>query len=91
MKQALGYLVAVAFAVLMGTGLVSLYFWFEIPRTPTTPDPKNGLIFPFDNHGVTHYVNWFDNMLWSTVSVAIFLAVPIVIVFAIWARVPRRR
>ena len=90
MKSIASYVVAFAFSLVLIVGFISLYFWFEIPRTPRAPDPENGFVFPYNNHGVTHYVTWFDHALSNAASIIILFAVPVVIVAALWTRVTKK-
>jgi hypothetical protein len=83
MRRVLGYIALCGFAALFLMVPMSLYFWLEIPRTPEVPDPSHGYVYPYNNHGVTHYVGWFDHLLDNVFQNAAFIVVPLVIVLVV--------
>lgn len=85
LKRIAKYVVGGALVLLFAMGPLSLYFWYEIPTTPTVPDPARGFVFPYNNHGVTHYVTWFDNLLSNAFGYAVVIVFPILVVAIMWA------
>ena len=89
MRRILGYVALGGFVALFLMVPMSLYFWLEIPRTPTIQDPGTGNIYPYNNHGVTHYVGWFDHLLDDVFRHVVFVVVPLVIVSGVLALAAR--
>lgn len=59
-----GGLWVVTFILVFAVGTTdALYFSYEIPRTPYAPDALHGFIYPYNNHGMTHYVTRLDHSL----------------------------
>jgi hypothetical protein len=90
MKRTARYALICAIVVLFAMAPASLYFWNEVPHTPTKPDLKNGFVFPYNSHGVTHYVTWFDHLLSNAFGIALLVVIPILIIAVIAANFQRK-
>jgi|GEM_PF-4291776 len=64
----------------------NIYMIERIPRTPLKPDPVAGFVYPLDNHGVVHYVTWFDNLVELYIHIGIIVFVPTLILLVVWAK-----
>ena len=90
MRRMIGYIIGGAVALLFATIPINLYFMYKIPHTPVAPDPTNGFIYPYNNHGVTHYVTWLDHELSNTFVVALVVIVPVIFIAIMWAKSGRK-
>ena len=57
--------------------LTALYFIARIPHTPLSPNAAHGYVFPYNNHGVVHYVTWFDHLIDTQFGYVAFICVPL--------------
>ena len=71
-------------------GVILIYFLYEIPTSPTSMDRSRGLIYPFNNNGILHYIGLVDHILDIYLKFIIFTGVPLIFAYVIYSLSMRR-
>jgi hypothetical protein len=57
--------------IVVFVGIATVWYeYYAVSSWPLSPDPAHGIIVPFNNHGVIHYISrslslWLDVTFWS--------------------------